>query len=66
MKFFTDMAMEAARVATGRMGWEPDRFWSATAAEFCTAVEGMLGVKPQEEPVTGVELARLREKFPDG
>lgn len=60
--------MVAARLATGRMGWEPACFWNATAAEFRVAVEGMTGMAGGEAaiPITGAELARLKERFPDG
>lgn len=66
MKDFTDMAMVAARLATGRMGWSPERFWRATAAEFRTAMEGALGISGGEPPLSGVDLTRLKERFPDG
>jgi uncharacterized phage protein (TIGR02216 family) len=47
----------AARV----LGWRPDEFWRATPSELAAALQ-----EQAIEPVAGDELARLRERFPDG
>lgn len=64
MNRFADVAMVAARLATGRMSWQPDIFWNATPAEFRTAVEGQFGLT-SAFPMTAAELERLQKRIPD-
>lgn len=64
---FGDVALVAARVATGRLGWSVEAFWASTAAELVLALAGAAGDgAPQVEPLAGAELARLRERLGDG
>ncbi|MFA7439468.1 MAG: phage tail assembly chaperone [Sphingomonadaceae bacterium] len=66
MKLFAELAMVAARFATGRLAWPADRFWDATVAELQTAVEGALGLEASSQALSAADLARLKELFPDG
>ncbi len=63
---FARLAEEAARVATGLLGWDPERFWTATPQELLTALEGRLGVTGSDRPLTAPELAALMERMRDG
>lgn len=46
------------------LGWRPDEFWRSTPAELATVLAAMTG--GNAAPVTRDELARLKERFPDG
>ena len=43
MQRFSDLARNAAQVATGQLGWSPEQFWQSTAAELAQAIEGRAG-----------------------
>ena len=62
---FADAAERAAGAACAWLGWRPGEFWAATPAELATALKGL---RPADggEALAGDELARLRERFPDG
>lgn len=60
---FTDIAREAAMLATGPMGWPPARFWRATPADLALALQGLLPHPPA--PLERDALATLMERFPD-
>jgi uncharacterized phage protein (TIGR02216 family) len=64
---FGTLARAAARVATGRLGWSPDRFWAATPVELAAALAGMIGTEGGAvAPLGAAALARLRERLGDG
>lgn len=65
MRTIAEVAGQAARVATGRLGWSPDRFWNTTIAEFILVLEGMLG-RAAAQPLGRGELQELMEKMGDG
>jgi uncharacterized phage protein (TIGR02216 family) len=52
-------------MAGALLGWRPEEFWRATPAELA-AVLAALTEGVGRAPVTGDELARLKEMFPDG
>lgn len=60
---FTDLAREAAMLATGPMGWPPARFWRATPLDLALALQGLLPRSPA--PLARDALATLMERFPD-
>ncbi len=60
---FTDLAREAAMLATGPMGWPPSRFWRATPIDLALALKGLSPRTPA--PLTRVALDSLMERFPD-
>ena len=62
---FSEAAARLAGIAGAVLGWRPDEFWRATPAEL-TAVLLALAGGSGAAPVTGDELARLKERFPDG
>lgn len=62
---FATFARLCARVATGRMGWEPGLFWRSTYAELRVALEGRTGGSVAMAPLNGSDLCRLREQIPD-
>lgn len=66
MLSFAEVAREAARVATGLLGWDPERFWQATPAELVTALEGRLRPAGEVRPLAGAELAQLIERLDNG
>lgn len=68
MAGFAALALAAARVATGVLGWSPERFWGATAAEVLTAIEGRFGdlAAGTVTPLAADDLRRMQERFPDG
>ena len=47
------------------LGWRPDEFWRATPAELAAVLLALAG-SGGAAPVTRDELARLKERFPDG
>jgi uncharacterized phage protein (TIGR02216 family) len=52
-------------MAGALLGWRPDEFWRATPAELAAVLAALAG-GGNPVPVTGNELARLKERFPDG
>lgn len=65
MKGVADICAEAARVATGLLGWSPEEFWRATPQDLRLAVEGRLG-RSETAGFGQAELAALMARFPDG
>lgn len=61
---FSDAAARLAGLAGALLGWRPDEFWRATPAELAAVFAALAG--GGAAPVTRDELARLRERFPDG
>ena len=47
------------------LGWRPDEFWRATPMELAAVLLALAG-GGDAAPVTQAELARLKERFPDG
>ncbi|MGK2284713.1 phage tail assembly chaperone [Pedomonas sp. V897] len=63
---FADICAEAARVATGLLGWPPQVFWQATPQDLWLALEGRLGHGGGGGAAFGrADLARLMARFPD-
>lgn len=61
---FRDSAARLAGIAGALLGWRPEEFWTATPAELAAVLGAMSG---GGEPSAGpVDLARLKEMFPDG
>jgi hypothetical protein len=52
-------------MAGALLGWRPEEFWLATPAELAAVLAALTG-GVGGTPVTGEELARLKEMFPDG
>jgi len=52
-------------MAGALLGWRPDEFWRATPAELVAVLAALSG-GGCPAPVTSGELARLKERFPDG
>ncbi len=63
---FSAAAERAAGAACAWLGWRPGEFWGATPAELTTALKGFRPAAGADEMLTGTELERLRERFPDG
>ena len=61
---FSDSAGRLAGIAAVLLGWLPEEFWRATPAELATVLTALGG--DGAAPVTRDELARLKERFPDG
>lgn len=64
-----DAILQAARIATGQLGWTPETFWQATAAEFLVALEGKTGrlrAGANACPLGRRELLELMEKLDNG
>ena len=61
---FSEAAGRLAGLAGALLGWRPDEFWRATPAELAAVLIALSG--GGAAPVTGDELARLKERFPDG
>ena len=51
-------------MAGALLGWRPDQFWRATPAELAGVLFALAG--GGAAPVTRDDLARLKERFPDG
>jgi len=67
MSHYAEQALLAAKLATGRLGWTPEQFWTATPAEFLIAVEGRLAIQAMPmAPLAADGLRQLTERFPDG
>ncbi|WP_194744709.1 phage tail assembly chaperone [Thermaurantiacus tibetensis] len=64
MTRFSEFALAAARLATGRLGWTPDQFWAATVCDLVLALEGRFG--GQIPAAVRADLERLMREFPDG
>jgi uncharacterized phage protein (TIGR02216 family) len=62
---FSEAAGRLAGMAGALLGWRPDEFWRATPAELAAVLAALAG-GGNPVPVTGNELARLKERFPDG
>ena len=61
---FSDAAGRLAGLAGALLGWRPEEFWRATPAELAGVLGALAG--GGASPVTRDELARLKERFPDG
>lgn len=61
---FSEAAARLAGIAGALLGWRPDEFWNATPAELA-AVLGAMSGGPAPTADAG-DLARLKERFPDG
>lgn len=62
---FSEGAARLAGLAGALLGWRPDDFWRATPAELAAVLNALAG-DGGAAPVTQAELARLKERFPDG
>jgi uncharacterized phage protein (TIGR02216 family) len=60
---FSDAAARLAGLAGALLGWRPDEFWRATPAELAAVLSAIAG---DAAPASPVDLARLKEMFPDG
>jgi uncharacterized phage protein (TIGR02216 family) len=61
---FSDAAARLAGIAGALLGWRPEEFWNATPAELAAVLGAMSGgTAPCAD---GEDLARLKERFPDG
>lgn len=61
---FSEAAARLAGMAGALLGWRPDEFWRATPAELAGVLAALTG--GGAVPVTRDELAKLKERFPDG
>lgn len=61
---FAAAAGKLAGAAGAWFGWRPDEFWAATPDELAALFDVL--VPPGETPPAPAELARLKERFPDG
>lgn len=61
---FSESAGRLAGLAAVLIGWRPEEFWRSTPAELAAVLAAMTG--GSAAPVTRDELARLKERFPDG
>ncbi|NIJ21625.1 putative phage protein (TIGR02216 family) [Sphingomonas naasensis] len=61
---FCGAAVRLAGLAGLLFGWTPETFWRATPAELGALVRAVAG--EAEAPPDPVEIARLKELFPDG
>ena len=62
---FSEAAARLAGMAGALLGWRPDEFWQATPTELAAVLLALAG-GAGAAPVTQAELARLKERFPDG
>ena len=62
---FSDAAARLAGLAGALLGWRPEDFWQATPAELAAVLAALTG-NPRAAPLSREELARLKERFPDG
>ena len=61
---FSDAAARLAGMAGALLGWRPEDFWKATPAELASVVAALVG--GGAAPMARDELARLKERCPDG
>ncbi|HVQ09371.1 MAG TPA: phage tail assembly chaperone [Allosphingosinicella sp.] len=61
---FRDAAAWLAGIAGALLGWRPDEFWNATPAELAAVLGAMSGGTAPTADAD--DLARLKERFPDG
>ncbi len=61
---FSEAAARLAGLAGALLGWRPDEFWRATPAELAAVLAALSS--GEAAPMTPDELAKLRERFPDG
>jgi len=61
---FAEGAVRLAGLAGALLGWRPRDFWDATPAELAAVIDALGG--EHEARVSGDDLARLKEMFPDG
>lgn len=61
---FSESAGRLAGMAAALLGWRPEEFWRATPAELAGVLAALTG--GHAAPMTRDELARLKERFPDG
>jgi uncharacterized phage protein (TIGR02216 family) len=62
---FSEAAARLAGMAGALLGWRPDEFWRATPAELAAVLAALTG-DAGAAPLSRDELARLKERFPDG
>lgn len=61
---FEASARRLAGFAGAILGWTPDAFWRATPDELAAVLEVM--APAEQAPAGAIEIARLKEMFPDG
>ena len=61
---FSEAAARLAGLAGALLGWRPEDFWRSTPAELAGVLGALTG--GGTAPITGEELAGLKERFPDG
>lgn len=61
---FAPPASRLAGAAGAWFGWRPDEFWAATPDELA-ALFSVLARQAEAPPATA-DIARLKERFPDG
>ena len=61
---FSEAAARLAGLAGALLGWRPEDFWRSTPAELVGVLGALTG--GGTAPITGAELAGLKERFPDG
>ena len=64
MRGISETCADAARIATGLLGWTPEDFWQATPQDLRLAIEGRLG-RGETVGFGQAELAALMARFPD-
>ena len=63
---FAPAALRLSGQAGVLFGWGPEGFWTATPAELGVLVAVLAGEGGAAAPLGGAELARLKERYPDG
>jgi tail assembly chaperone len=58
---FSRSAARLAGLAGALLGWRPDEFWNATPAELAAIL-----APAALSTASAIDLARLKEMFPDG
>lgn len=61
---FGEAAARLAGLAGALLGWRPDDFWRATPAELASVLTSLSGAGAV--PPEPVDIAALKERFPDG
>lgn len=61
---FSEGAARLAGLAGAILGWRADEFWQSTPAELAAVIAAIAG--ELHDGITGGDLARLMEMFPDG